>query len=56
MTGQDLKAYRNRLGLSLAEASRAIGISQRTWCRWENLERLPKKIELLARRIAKPKN
>lgn len=35
MTGADLKALRKELGLSLAQASRQVEVSARTWARWE---------------------
>lgn len=35
MEGSELKALRKKLGLSLAQASRQIEVSARTWCRWE---------------------
>lgn len=36
MTGAQLKKLRYSLGLSLAQASRQVEISARTWCRWES--------------------
>ncbi len=36
MTGPELKALRNKLGLSLAQAAKQVGVSVSTWCRWEN--------------------
>ena len=36
MTGKQLKQIRNRLGLSLAQASQQVKVSPRTWCRWES--------------------
>jgi DNA-binding transcriptional regulator YiaG len=36
MTGKQLKALRKSLGLSLAQASRQVEVSSRTWCRWES--------------------
>jgi DNA-binding transcriptional regulator YiaG len=35
MTGPELKKLRYKLKLSLAQASRQVEISVRTWCRWE---------------------
>lgn len=35
MNGSELKALRKELGLSLAQASRQVEVSSRTWCRWE---------------------
>jgi len=35
MTGAELKRLRKTLGLSLAQASRQVEVSARTWCRWE---------------------
>jgi DNA-binding transcriptional regulator YiaG len=35
MEGAELKKLRKKLGLSLAQASRQIEVSSRTWCRWE---------------------
>ena len=35
MTGAELKALRKELGLSLAQASRQVEVSARTWARWE---------------------
>jgi transcriptional regulator with XRE-family HTH domain len=35
MTGARLKNLRYKLKLSLAEASRQVEVSARTWCRWE---------------------
>lgn len=36
MTGQQLKAMRKKLGLSLAQAAKQVEVSVSTWCRWEN--------------------
>lgn len=35
MTGSELKKLRYKLGLSLAQASRQVEVSARTWARWE---------------------
>ncbi|MGH6628406.1 MAG: helix-turn-helix domain-containing protein [Burkholderiales bacterium] len=35
MTGAELKALRKKLGLSLAQASRQVEVSARSWARWE---------------------
>jgi DNA-binding transcriptional regulator YiaG len=35
MTGAELKALRKSIGLSLAQASRQVEVSSRTWARWE---------------------
>jgi DNA-binding transcriptional regulator YiaG len=35
LTGAELKALRKKLGLSLAQASRQVEVSARTWARWE---------------------
>jgi DNA-binding transcriptional regulator YiaG len=35
MDGAELKALRKQLGLSLAQASRQVEVSARTWARWE---------------------
>ncbi len=35
MKGADLKKLRKELGLSLAQASRQVEVSPRTWARWE---------------------
>lgn len=35
MTGAELKKLRKKLGLSLAQASRQVEVSARTWARWE---------------------
>lgn len=35
MDGKELKELRKSLGLSLAQASRQVEVSSRTWCRWE---------------------
>lgn len=35
MTGEELKALRNKLGLSVTKASRQVEVSARTWQRWE---------------------
>ena len=35
MEGAELKKLRKDLGLSLAQASRQVEVSPRTWCRWE---------------------
>lgn len=35
MVGVELKALRKELGLSLAQASRQVEVSARTWARWE---------------------
>ena len=39
MNGQELKAMRKQLGLSLAQAARQVEVSPRTWARWESDER-----------------
>jgi transcriptional regulator with XRE-family HTH domain len=36
MTGNELKELRKSLGLSLAQASRQVVVSTRTWVRWES--------------------
>jgi len=36
MKGVELKKLRKRLGLSLAQASRQVEVSARTWARWES--------------------
>ena len=36
MQGNELKALRKTLGLSLAQASRQVEVSARTWARWES--------------------
>ena len=42
LTGGRLKALRKRLGLSLAEASRQVEVSTRTWARWESgVQKIP---------------
>lgn len=53
MTGAQLKQQRKALGLSLSTASKQIGISSRTLCRWELLPELPRKYKLLASRLRK---
>ncbi|MCR4297500.1 MAG: helix-turn-helix domain-containing protein [Gallionella sp.] len=35
MTGAQLKTLRYKLDLSLAQASKQVEVSPRTWCRWE---------------------
>jgi DNA-binding transcriptional regulator YiaG len=35
MKGTDLKKLRQKLGLSLAEASLQVHVTARAWCRWE---------------------
>ena len=35
MEGAELKKLRKQLGLSLAQASRQVEVSARTWARWE---------------------
>jgi len=35
MEGAELKKLRKELGLSLAQASRQVEVSARTWARWE---------------------
>jgi len=35
MNGSELKSLRKSLGLSLAQASRQVEVSARTWARWE---------------------
>jgi len=35
MEGAELKKLRKQLGLSLAQASRQVEVSPRTWARWE---------------------
>ena len=39
MIGTELKAWRNKLGLSLAQAARQVEVTPRTWARWESGER-----------------
>ena len=41
MTGAELKELRKSIGLSLAQASRQVEVSSRTWARWEVSERPP---------------
>ena len=36
MTGEELKALRKRLGLSLKTVTRQVEVSNSTWCRWES--------------------
>ena len=36
MTGRELKALRNKLGLSVTKASRQVEVSARSWQRWES--------------------
>jgi DNA-binding transcriptional regulator YiaG len=36
LSGEELKALRKKLGLSLAQASRQVEVSARTWARWES--------------------
>lgn len=36
MTGEELKALRNSLGLSVAQAARQVEVSVRAWNRWES--------------------
>lgn len=36
MTPSNLKKLRKSLGLSLAEASRQVEVTPRTWARWED--------------------
>jgi DNA-binding transcriptional regulator YiaG len=36
MTGKELKKLRKSLGLSLAQASRQVEVSSRTFARWES--------------------
>lgn len=50
MTGSELKLKRKNLGRSLKQASIKALVSSRTWCRWEKLIELPKRIEILALR------
>jgi len=35
MEGAELKKLRKKLGLSLAQASRQVEVSARSWARWE---------------------
>ena len=42
MNGTELKALRYKLNLSLAQASRQVEVSARTWARWESgVQRIP---------------
>lgn len=41
MKGAELKTLRKSLGLSLSQAARQVEVSQRTWARWETVERVP---------------
>jgi DNA-binding transcriptional regulator YiaG len=41
MTGAELKKLRYSLGLSLAQASRQVEVSARSWARWEAGQRIP---------------
>lgn len=36
MNGQELKALRKKLDLSLAQAARQVEVGVSTWCRWES--------------------
>lgn len=36
MEGAELKKLRKKLGLSLAQASRQVEVSARSWARWES--------------------
>ena len=36
ISGAELKVLRYQLGLSLAQASRQVEVSARTWARWES--------------------
>jgi len=35
MTGEQLKAAREKLGLTVTEAAASLAVSSRTWQRWE---------------------
>lgn len=41
MTGAELKALRNKLGLSIPKAARQVDVSDRTWARWEASDSVP---------------
>ena len=51
MTGEELKALRNQLGLSVAAASRQCEVSETNWHRWESGEyaRIPEGVIKLFR-------
>lgn len=65
MTPDDIRAARERLGLTQAEAAEKLGVAENTWARWERgelgihparareLERLAKS-KPPARRVPKP--
>lgn len=40
-TASEIKAIRKRLGLSQSEAARRVGVSWRTWARWEAGSKIP---------------
>jgi len=41
MTGNDLRTYRHKLGLSQTELAKRLGIAMRTLQRWERSQTLP---------------
>jgi DNA-binding transcriptional regulator YiaG len=50
MIGTELKALRDKLGLSQTEAAAIISISQRTWQRWEiSSKEIPSAMDKLVR-------
>ena len=51
MTGEELKALRNELGLSVAAAARQCEVSEGSWHRWESGEytRIPEGVIKLFR-------
>lgn len=51
MTGPELKALRNRLGLSVSKAARQCDVAERSFARWESGERaVPDGIERVLKR------
>lgn len=58
MKGPELKVLRKKLNLSLAQASRQVEVSVRTWARWEAEDKdVPPgaiKLFLIVNKIQKP--
>lgn len=49
MTGKALRKYRLARGLSVAKAAKAVGVSHRTWVRWESIPKIPETAAKLVR-------
>lgn len=51
MTGPELKAWRERLGLKQERAARLVGVPLRSWVRWEKNPKRIRMSELVERAL-----